>query len=250
MGRYSGDWWIGLRARGGIAGVDYYWDNDALITYTHWDRNQPGILLAWRDKTRAHLRLSVLIDSLCSLDNHAGSCVTMTTTPLAGFWKNKECEESFPFVCEAPRNGVAPPTRPPTPPPAAGCESGWTAEPHFRNCYRVRILRSPVYSWKNAFLPVCGVLVLWGFWFLVMLAEACGQTLVTLKKLHNDLLISCSEMLHSNCEEEGYTHSLTCDTVFVFFGVVVVHCRICTEEELAGGPRRLPCPWGRSGQHP
>lgn len=42
MGRYSGDWWIGLRARGGVAGVDYYWDNDALITYTNWGRNEPS----------------------------------------------------------------------------------------------------------------------------------------------------------------------------------------------------------------
>lgn len=42
MSRYSGDWWIGLRARGGVAGVDYYWDNDALITYTNWGRNEPS----------------------------------------------------------------------------------------------------------------------------------------------------------------------------------------------------------------
>uniref|UniRef100_A0A673HA34 C-type lectin domain-containing protein n=1 Tax=Sinocyclocheilus rhinocerous TaxID=307959 RepID=A0A673HA34_9TELE len=42
MSRYSGDWWIGLWARGGVAGVDYYWDNDALITYTNWGRNEPS----------------------------------------------------------------------------------------------------------------------------------------------------------------------------------------------------------------
>ncbi|XP_067232917.1 C-type mannose receptor 2-like [Chanodichthys erythropterus] len=111
MGRYSGDWWIGLRARGGVAGVDYYWDNDALITYTNWGRNEPN--------------------------NHAGSCVTMTTSPLAGFWNNKQCEESFPFVCEAPRNGITPPTPVPTLPPVTGCVSGWGGQPHFRNCYRL-----------------------------------------------------------------------------------------------------------------
>lgn len=39
----SGLWWIGLRARGGsTGGVDYIWDNDLPLTFTHWDKDQPG----------------------------------------------------------------------------------------------------------------------------------------------------------------------------------------------------------------
>lgn len=75
----------------------------------------------------------------------------MTTTPLAGFWNNKQCEESFPFVCEALRNGISPPTPAPTPPPVTGCESGWGGQPHFRNCYRVikfRLLTNVVQKHK------------------------------------------------------------------------------------------------------
>lgn len=39
----TGLWWIGLRAHGGMGGgVDYIWDNGLPITFTHWDRDQPG----------------------------------------------------------------------------------------------------------------------------------------------------------------------------------------------------------------
>lgn len=39
----TGFWWIGLRAHGGqTGGVDYIWDNGQPLTYTHWDKEQPG----------------------------------------------------------------------------------------------------------------------------------------------------------------------------------------------------------------
>ena len=39
----TGFWWLGLRAQGGpTGGVDYFWENDAPLTFTHWDRDQPG----------------------------------------------------------------------------------------------------------------------------------------------------------------------------------------------------------------
>lgn len=38
----TGFWWIGLRAHGQGGGVDYMWDNGAPLTFTHWDREQPG----------------------------------------------------------------------------------------------------------------------------------------------------------------------------------------------------------------
>lgn len=41
----EGFWWIGLRAHGGVAGgVDYVWDNGLPLTYTHWDKDQPGTI--------------------------------------------------------------------------------------------------------------------------------------------------------------------------------------------------------------
>lgn len=33
---------MGLRARGEVGGVDYQWDNNAALVYTHWDRDYPG----------------------------------------------------------------------------------------------------------------------------------------------------------------------------------------------------------------
>uniref|UniRef100_A0A673Y533 C-type lectin domain-containing protein n=1 Tax=Salmo trutta TaxID=8032 RepID=A0A673Y533_SALTR len=72
-------------------------------------------------------------------DNHAGTCVGMTTGLTGGFWDDKPCTEVFPFVCETPRPDITPPTKPPTPPPSPDCADGWTAERHFRNCYKVKI---------------------------------------------------------------------------------------------------------------
>ncbi len=60
MSRYSGDWWLGLRARGGVAGVDYYWDNDALITYTNWGRNEPSNSSVYTADPSVTLHLSAL----------------------------------------------------------------------------------------------------------------------------------------------------------------------------------------------
>lgn len=39
----DGFWWMGLRAHGDMGGgVDYIWDNGLPLTFTHWDKNQPG----------------------------------------------------------------------------------------------------------------------------------------------------------------------------------------------------------------
>ncbi|KAM8828848.1 secretory phospholipase A2 receptor isoform 3-T3 [Spinachia spinachia] len=106
----TGLWWIGLRARGGsTGGVDYIWDTDLPLTFTHWDKDQP--------------------------DNGDGTCVAMTTGQIGGFWDDQQCSEKHAFVCEKPRPDITPPPNPPTPP--QGCADGWTALPHFRNCFRL-----------------------------------------------------------------------------------------------------------------
>ncbi|KAF3849178.1 hypothetical protein F7725_015675 [Dissostichus mawsoni] len=108
----TGFWWIGLRARGGSSGgVDYIWDNGALLSFTHWDKNQP--------------------------DSGDGTCVAMTTGTIGGFWDDKECLEKHAFVCEKPRPNITPPTKAPTFPPSQGCATSWTALPHFRNCFKL-----------------------------------------------------------------------------------------------------------------
>ncbi|XP_063066766.1 macrophage mannose receptor 1, partial [Engraulis encrasicolus] len=111
LGRYTGHWWIGLRGQGGSVGVDYYWDNGKPLSFTNWERDRPN--------------------------NEMGFCVAMTTSPIAGFWDNKPCDEPHPFICEKARDGITPPTQAPTPPPVQGCSEGWTGQPHYRNCYRL-----------------------------------------------------------------------------------------------------------------
>ncbi|XP_035247102.1 macrophage mannose receptor 1 [Anguilla anguilla] len=123
---YTGFWWIGLRAKGSdFGGVDYIWDNEAPLTFTHWDRNQP--------------------------DSGDGSCVAMTTGPTGGFWDDKACQESFPFICEGQRDGLSPPTRAPTPEPTQDCDPGWISKRHFRNCYKIFMVDySKKKSWNAA----------------------------------------------------------------------------------------------------
>uniref|UniRef100_A0A665UEP1 C-type lectin domain-containing protein n=1 Tax=Echeneis naucrates TaxID=173247 RepID=A0A665UEP1_ECHNA len=116
----SGFWWIGLRAHGGITGgVDYVWDNGASLSFTHWDREQPGRNLP--PKLNAKGRYMHMGQTLMSLfvllDSGDGTCVAMTTGQVGGFWDDKQCSEEYAFICEKSRPDITPPTNPPTPPP-------------------------------------------------------------------------------------------------------------------------------------
>lgn len=78
--------------------------------------------------------------SLCLYpDSGDGSCVAMAADKIGAFWDDKQCSEKFFFFCEKFRPDITPPTKAPTPPPSQGCADGWTAQPHFRNCYKVTI---------------------------------------------------------------------------------------------------------------
>ncbi|KAK5617685.1 hypothetical protein CRENBAI_001663 [Crenichthys baileyi] len=124
----TGFWWMGLRAHGDTSGgVDYVWDNGLPLTFTHWDKDQP--------------------------DNEDGTCVAMTTGQIGGFWDDKLCSQEYAFICEKSRTDITPPTKAPTPPPSQGCADGWTALPHFRNCYRLfhNVDWSQKKSWEAAY---------------------------------------------------------------------------------------------------
>ncbi|XP_024917706.1 macrophage mannose receptor 1 isoform X1 [Cynoglossus semilaevis] len=146
----TGFWWLGLRAHGGDGGgVDYIWDNGSPVTFTHWDRDQPGWIIV-TTSLNGQGNKDTSETPLLSPDNGEGTCVAMTTGQPGGFWDDKPCSEKYAFICEKPRPDISPPTRPPTPPPSQGCSEGWTALPHFRNCYKVRqkvihqkLMRSP-----------------------------------------------------------------------------------------------------------
>ncbi|XP_058889912.1 macrophage mannose receptor 1-like [Acipenser ruthenus] len=123
---YSGFWWIGMRAKGNaLGGVDYEWDNKAPVTFTHWDRDQP--------------------------DNQEGSCVSMTSGPAGGFWDDQPCDSSFPFVCEAERNGISPPPPITTEAPSEGCANGWKSTNGLSHCYKFFLNdHSKKRNWQSA----------------------------------------------------------------------------------------------------
>ncbi|MEQ2275125.1 hypothetical protein XENORESO_021066 [Xenotaenia resolanae] len=130
----TGFWWMGLRAHGDSSGgVDYVWDNGLPLTFTHWDKDQPGTKIGNY--------------------NEDGTCVAMTTGQIGGFWDDKQCSEEYAFICEKSRTDITPPTKAPTPPPSQGCADGWTALPHFRNCYRLfhNVDWSQKKSWEAAY---------------------------------------------------------------------------------------------------
>lgn len=113
------------------------------LTYTRWDKEQPGTVQTNSGKHSGRRR--ILETSAClSPDSGDGSCVAMAADKIGGFWDDKQCSEKFFFFCEKSRPDITPPTKAPTPPPSQGCTAGWTALPHFRNCYKVTIA-----EWKR-----------------------------------------------------------------------------------------------------
>lgn len=84
-----------------------------------------------------------------STDSGDGSCVAMTSGQVGGFWDDKPCTDKYKFMCEKFRPDISPPTEAPTPPPSQGCADGWTAKPHFRNCYRVKKKLAALIIWQD-----------------------------------------------------------------------------------------------------
>lgn len=95
----AGFCWIGLRAHGGLTGgVDYVWDNGLRLTYTCWDKEQPGTVQTNSGKHSGRRR--ILETPAClSPDSGDGSCVAMAADKIGGFWDDQQCSEKFFFFC-------------------------------------------------------------------------------------------------------------------------------------------------------
>lgn len=84
-------WWIGLRAHGGsTGGVDYVWDNGLPITFTHWDKDQPGTTAARTSAGRIFCVFTHPGKQFLSVDSGDGACVAMTSGQVGGFWDDKQ----------------------------------------------------------------------------------------------------------------------------------------------------------------
>ncbi|MGH0140650.1 UNVERIFIED_CONTAM: hypothetical protein FKN15_023262 [Acipenser sinensis] len=122
---YSGFWWIGMRAKGNaLGGVDYEWDNKAPVTFTHWDRDQPGY--QWSDGSP----VGFTNWGSGEPNNHQGreNCVEMGIRSNYSYWNDLNCDAVKDWICEI-RKGQEP-IIPPVPPPdipaiECGTNPGW-----------------------------------------------------------------------------------------------------------------------------
>uniref|UniRef100_A0A8C6UVQ6 Mannose receptor, C type 2 n=1 Tax=Neogobius melanostomus TaxID=47308 RepID=A0A8C6UVQ6_9GOBI len=114
FGRSGDSFWIGLRDQGG-AGT-YHWLSGDKITYTNWNRDQPG-------------------------KSTDGGCVSMATGFATGLWEVRECAVSkAKFICRQNQDtslSPEPPAPQPTPSLSGACPSGWKSNNNLRYCYKV-----------------------------------------------------------------------------------------------------------------
>uniref|UniRef100_A0A3Q2Q8K9 C-type lectin domain-containing protein n=1 Tax=Fundulus heteroclitus TaxID=8078 RepID=A0A3Q2Q8K9_FUNHE len=104
--RRQTDVWTGLNDLA-VHGM-FMWTDEHIVTFTHWAPGEPN-----------------------NHDGFSEDCVEMLHQV-----RSRLCARHA-FVCEKARPDITPPTKAPTPPPSQGCADGWTALPHFRNCYKV-----------------------------------------------------------------------------------------------------------------
>nr|XP_015217385.1 PREDICTED: macrophage mannose receptor 1-like [Lepisosteus oculatus] len=132
----SGFWWIGLRARGNTTGgVDYIWESGAPVTFTHWDRGQPGY--QWSDGSP----LGYTNWGPGEPNDHQGreDCVEMVSSSNAtSWWNDLNCDAVHNWICVIPkgRKPESPPTPPPhQPAPECGPNPNWIRRPNTDICY-------------------------------------------------------------------------------------------------------------------
>ncbi|XP_026573078.1 C-type mannose receptor 2 [Pseudonaja textilis] len=93
----------------------FLWLSGDEVTYTHWNRNQPGY--------------------------NKGGCVALATGSAMGLWEVKNCTTfKAKYIC---RQNLGTPVNPelpsphPTPSLTGSCPSGWTTTSKLRYCYKV-----------------------------------------------------------------------------------------------------------------
>ncbi|XP_039204111.1 C-type mannose receptor 2 isoform X1 [Crotalus tigris] len=93
----------------------FHWLSGDEVTYTHWNRNQPGY--------------------------NKGGCVALATGSAMGLWEVKNCTTfKAKYIC---RQNLGTPVNPelpsphPTPSLTGSCPSGWTNPSKLRYCYKV-----------------------------------------------------------------------------------------------------------------
>ncbi|XP_061444611.1 C-type mannose receptor 2 isoform X2 [Rhineura floridana] len=93
----------------------FHWLSGDEVTYTHWNRNQPGY-----DK---------------------GGCIALATGSAMGLWEVKNCTTfKAKYIC---RQNLGTPVNPelplphPTPSLTSTCPPGWNTSPKLRHCYKV-----------------------------------------------------------------------------------------------------------------
>ncbi|KAH0627011.1 hypothetical protein JD844_002369 [Phrynosoma platyrhinos] len=93
----------------------FHWLSGDEVTYTHWNRNQPGY--------------------------NKGGCVALATGSAMGLWEVKNCTTfKAKYIC---RQNLGTPVNPelpspyPTPSLTGTCPAGWSTSPKLRHCYKV-----------------------------------------------------------------------------------------------------------------
>uniref|UniRef100_A0A8D2LRQ8 C-type mannose receptor 2 n=1 Tax=Varanus komodoensis TaxID=61221 RepID=A0A8D2LRQ8_VARKO len=93
----------------------FHWLSGDEVTYTHWNRNQPGYT--------------------------KGGCIVLATGSAIGLWEVKNCTSfKAKYIC---RQKLGTPVNPellsphPTPSLTGSCPAGWSSSPKLRHCYKV-----------------------------------------------------------------------------------------------------------------
>uniref|UniRef100_A0A8C7H9W9 Mannose receptor C-type 2 n=1 Tax=Oncorhynchus kisutch TaxID=8019 RepID=A0A8C7H9W9_ONCKI len=131
FGRSGDSFWIALLDQNSPG--KFHWLSGDEVTYTNWNRDQPG-------------------------GNIKGGCVTMETGYATGLWEVKDCASArAKFICRLNQDtslSPEPPAPHPTPSLTGSCPNGWKTNGKLHHCYKVfdRAQMDQKLSWLQAHL--------------------------------------------------------------------------------------------------
>ncbi|XP_071027854.1 C-type mannose receptor 2-like [Oncorhynchus clarkii lewisi] len=131
FGRSGDSFWIALLDQNSPG--KFHWLSGDEVTYTNWNRDQPG-------------------------GNIKGGCVTMETGYATGLWEVKDCASArAKFICRLNQDtslSPEPPAPHPTPSLTGSCPNGWKTNDKLHHCYKVfdRAQMDQKLSWLQAHL--------------------------------------------------------------------------------------------------